>query len=61
MIISEKQIMQLIAFSHSYLDLINLIVQIKINMDSPNEIREAITNLLNQIINQQPEELKVIE
>jgi len=61
MIISEKQIMQLIAFSHGYLDLISLIVQMKISMNAPDEIRQEITNLLNQVIRQQSEELKVIE
>lgn len=61
MIISEKQIMQLIEFTHGYLDLISLVVQMGMSMNSPNEIRQEITNLLNQIIRQQSEEPKVIE
>ncbi len=59
--ISEQQIMQLIAFTHSYVDLINLIVQMKINMNSPDAIRQEVTNLINQIIRQQSEELKDVK
>ena len=58
MIISEKQIMQLIAFTHSYVSLIDLLVSNGISMNYPKEIKEEATNLINKIINQQSDETK---
>jgi hypothetical protein len=61
MIISEKQIFELIMFSTSYLELISIIISKGITMNFPKEIQGSISSLLNEITRQQSKELKVIE
>lgn len=61
MIISEKQIMQLMAVTNHYIELIALIQQEGINMDAPEHHQYQAIRLLRVISDQQSEELKVVE
>lgn len=61
MIISEKQIMQLIALCHAYIDTLKTLSDInKISEASQVNLNVAL-NVLNTIYNQQSEELKEIK
>lgn len=61
MIISEKQIMKLIMFTMSHIELVGLVTSKGIKMNYSESICREATELLNNITRQQPEELKVIE
>jgi hypothetical protein len=61
MIISEKQIMQLMNIASSHIELVSLIISKGITMNWPQEIRDQAENLLRAIANQQSEEPRVIE
>lgn len=61
MIISDKQIMQLMDIAHHYIELISLIQMDGIQMNYPNEHKNGAQNLLCIIRKQQPNELKDIK
>ena len=61
MIISEKQIMQLIAVAKDYESTINTLIMNDMASGSPKKHAAHIRQLLIDITNQQSEELKVIE
>lgn len=63
MIISEKQIIQLMQFSQVYLNALERLHDIEKSLLTPCGLhnRVEVAKLLMQIANQQSEELKVIE
>lgn len=54
MIISDKQIMQLIAYSH-------LLLSMMVREDAPVKLIEEVSKTVDQIANQQSEELKEVD
>lgn len=61
MIISEKQIMQLITIASEYVKTIELMIQQEIAKGKPKERIIYIENIIKTIEDQQSEELKKIE
>ncbi len=61
MIISEKQVMQLINVAAENVHKIEIMISMALATGSPEIVREQINKLLVDIRNQQSEELKVIE
>ena len=63
MIISEKQILQLMQIANAYLNTLGALYRFDKNLldDGGLNNKEAITELLQNIANQQSQELKVIE
>ena len=63
MIISEKQIMQLIQIAHIYLNALETLTKIDkiLFTNCGQHNKENIAKILMQIANQQSEELKVID
>lgn len=57
MIISEKQVMQLMAFTTQYIELL----QVACSNQAARDQHDRCTLLLSNIANQQSEQLKVIE
>lgn len=61
MIISEKQIMQLMQLATGYTELLAILNSKSVVVSQSDEIREGIAILYREIANQQSEELKTIE
>jgi len=63
MIISEKQIIQLIEFCHAYLNALEELYSFnkKLLSESGVNNKQHMTKLLNQILSQQSEELREFE
>lgn len=61
MVISKKQVMQLLQLATGYTELLALLESKSIIVNEGNAIRSDIANLYRQISNQQSEKLKEIE
>lgn len=61
MIISEKQVMQLIMFTVAHIELVGLVTAQGVAMNYSKEVCKEASKLLNDITRQQSDELKVID
>ncbi len=61
MIISEKQVIQLIKCAEGYANTIVQLIASEMTTGNPKELLHSINTLLYQIAEQQSDELKVIE
>ncbi len=61
MLISEKQIMQLMQLATAYVELLSILGTQGYQVNHCEEIRNGIANLYREISSQQSEELKEVE